>query len=340
MRRAAVIRHPLRILGAAILLTFFLLLAFMLDDAYAQSAASTTSPTPLPKPTAAPPPPIKASEVLANAQRWVGVPYRFGGYSEAGFDCSGYISRVWNIPRRTTDNIDDMVVPITREQLLPGDILNVSTKNDPNQFGHMRLFDKWANQEKTLMWIFEATEPEVMHRVMPYDARYTPMRRINIVSDVPMPPPPPLPANWNKPPPRSTAPAPTATPPPTPAPTPVPPANLVGRIADSATGEPVPGVRVFYWTSRQRYTVISTVTNAEGRYRIENIAPDIYEMAVHGAGYEIQFRGGVNLRMGGTGTVDVKLVSTAGPSGALPADARPARDPTTPETLPVEHAIP
>src|SRR5262245_43880689 len=107
-----------RALLAATLLVGLLLAAFLVDDASAAAptatpAARATTPTPTPAapatptptPKPAPQPPIKASEVLKGAEQYLRVPYVFGGFSPTGLDCSGYVSMVWRIPRRTTDTI-------------------------------------------------------------------------------------------------------------------------------------------------------------------------------------------------------------------------------------------
>src|SRR5436189_125835 len=41
---------------------------------------------------------INASDVLASAESLLGVPYVWGGASPDGFDCSGFLSWIWQIP--------------------------------------------------------------------------------------------------------------------------------------------------------------------------------------------------------------------------------------------------
>jgi hypothetical protein len=75
--------------------------------------------------------PLRGSEmadrIIHEAISYLGTPYVWGGTDENGFDCSGLAYRVFNdngIPLpRTVGAIEDMGVPVEREDLRPGDIL-------------------------------------------------------------------------------------------------------------------------------------------------------------------------------------------------------------------------
>jgi cell wall-associated NlpC family hydrolase len=296
--------------------------------------------TPTPAPAAAPGA-LKASEILNEAKKHLGVPYVWGGFSPKGFDCSGYVSTLWRIPRHTTDTMNRVVRVINKDELMPGDALNYPLAG---KVGHIRIFDKWATADKALVWVYEATEPQVMHRVVPYDPRYIPVRRLNVISDVPMPPPPPLPADWNKPPKRADAP---------PAPKVYPPATMVGRLLDEKSGAPIKNARVFYWTESEQYSVGSVIADADGRYKIEKVPAGRYELAAYAKGYDVEFRGEADLATGGTATFDLKLAPSVGDlagtrlgSGPTTPSDRPARDVSAPiadeppTTLPLDHEIP
>ena len=84
---------------------------------------------------------LSALKVLKSAEKYLGVQYVYGGFAPGGFDCSGYVSKIWEISRRTTDNMADVVRPIGKDELLPGDALNYP---QPGAIGHIRIFDKWA----------------------------------------------------------------------------------------------------------------------------------------------------------------------------------------------------
>ena len=65
--------------------------------------------------------------VVATARQLLGSPYRFGGNSPRGFDCSGlvwYAHRQAGIPvPRSALGQHGAAVPVARGQLLPGDVL-------------------------------------------------------------------------------------------------------------------------------------------------------------------------------------------------------------------------
>ncbi|HEU5317455.1 MAG TPA: NlpC/P60 family protein, partial [Chloroflexota bacterium] len=102
---------------------------------------------------------ITMDQILANAKRLVGVPYVWGGNSESGLDCSAYVSKAWGVGRYTTDSIAAVSFKIPKDELLPGDIMNLTTREDPGGYGHVRLFAGWANADRTRMWVYEETPP-------------------------------------------------------------------------------------------------------------------------------------------------------------------------------------
>gem|GEM_PF-284835 len=65
--------------------------------------------------------------VLAYAAQFLGTPYRFGGNTPDGFDCSGFVSYVYShtvgdLPRIAQSQYD-ATTHISREDLLPGDLV-------------------------------------------------------------------------------------------------------------------------------------------------------------------------------------------------------------------------
>ena len=95
-------------------------------------AAALSSATPAADPAAAaapvgPAPPPTHSSVVAIAERYLGVPYRWGGASPSGFDCSGLVMYVFgqvgvSLPHSSYAQYG-MGTPVSRDQLQPGDLV-------------------------------------------------------------------------------------------------------------------------------------------------------------------------------------------------------------------------
>jgi cell wall-associated NlpC family hydrolase len=106
------------------------------------TAATTTTPTtttaaPPPAPTPIAPPPVVATpsapasgghpEAATIALRYLGVPYRWGGATPAGFDCSGLVMYVYaqlgiSLPHFAAAQYG-YGSPVARDQLQPGDLV-------------------------------------------------------------------------------------------------------------------------------------------------------------------------------------------------------------------------
>jgi cell wall-associated NlpC family hydrolase len=87
------------------------------------------------RPAPSPAPPIVGESAWqSEAAKWIGTPYRLGGTTRAGMDCSALVGRMYqnvtrlNLPRETAD-IARIGVAIRQGQLLPGDILLFQTSN-------------------------------------------------------------------------------------------------------------------------------------------------------------------------------------------------------------------
>ncbi len=154
--------------------------------AIASLRADPTAPN---APAAAPPPPPPPAPVyvdgtlayrgaiVSRAASLLGVAYVWGGNSpRSGMDCSAYVSAAWGVDRYTTDSIWRVSSLIGKADLRTGDALNLTTGRDPTRFGHIRLFEAWANDARSLLWVYEETPPRAVHRVIAYDDRYQPIR--------------------------------------------------------------------------------------------------------------------------------------------------------------------
>ena len=70
------------------------------------------------------------ANMLYEAEKYLGVPYVWGGYSPAGFDCSGFLSYVinhcgngWDVGRLTANGLKDLCTPVPPEEAKPGDLI-------------------------------------------------------------------------------------------------------------------------------------------------------------------------------------------------------------------------
>ncbi len=115
--------------------------------------------------------------ILDRAASMLSTPYVWGGNAPGrGMDCSAYVSAAWGVARYTTESIGWVSFPIAKEELRSGDAMNLQIGRDPEGFGHIRLFEAWANESHTLVWVYEETPPRAVHRVVVYDDRYQPIR--------------------------------------------------------------------------------------------------------------------------------------------------------------------
>lgn len=86
-----------------------------------------------------------ASSVVATAQKYLGTPYKWGGTSAAGLDCSGLIVRVYTdlgkpLNARTAhDIITRAGTPIDQSALQPGDLIGFSTPGS-GHYHHIGIY--------------------------------------------------------------------------------------------------------------------------------------------------------------------------------------------------------
>lgn len=74
---------------------------------------------------------VKGSEIVALAAKYKGVPYKFGGVSTKGFDCSGYVQYVFRQKRAELPRSSDQQVLkgvfLTQKKLKAGDLVFFTT---------------------------------------------------------------------------------------------------------------------------------------------------------------------------------------------------------------------
>jgi len=74
-----------------------------------------------------------SSRAVAVGMRYVGVPYRWGGTTPRGFDCSGFTQYVYaqlgkKLGRTVADQRDDVRI-VPRSQARPGDLIFFGTSH-------------------------------------------------------------------------------------------------------------------------------------------------------------------------------------------------------------------
>src|SRR5215469_12711956 len=67
------------------------------------------------------PTPMTRSDILANAQKLLDIPYVWGGVHPSGLDCSAFVSQAWGVSRQTTDSLSNVSHPISKDELQAGD---------------------------------------------------------------------------------------------------------------------------------------------------------------------------------------------------------------------------
>ncbi len=86
-----------------------------------------------------------ASDLVVSAMQFLGVPYKRGGTTESGFDCSGFTRHVFEnslgliLPRRSRDQAQSpSLLPIRKEELRPGDLVFFNTMR--SAFSHVGIY--------------------------------------------------------------------------------------------------------------------------------------------------------------------------------------------------------
>ena len=105
-----------------------------------------------------------------------------------------------------------------------------------------------------------------------------------------------------------------------PQPRPAPGASIQGLVTDQS-GRGLPGVAVALRQGAR--AVANAVTSGDGVFRMLDVAPGEYTIALTREGYAPLTRGGLRVSASELVTVDLKLTSTAGPEPVKPMDPGP-----------------
>ncbi|MEV7419151.1 peptidoglycan-binding protein [Streptomyces sp. NPDC089919] len=148
---------------------------------------------------------IDRATIVNRAKAWVAaqVPYSMAKYWTDGYrqDCSGFVSMAWNLgSNEWTGSLDTFATRITKDELLPGDILLFHNPADPNAGSHVTLFGGWTDHTRTHYRAYEQARPHTRVQATPYGywtnaAKYVPYRYNGVTGGSPgAPGPVPAPA--------------------------------------------------------------------------------------------------------------------------------------------------
>ncbi|MEG3628833.1 peptidoglycan-binding protein [Streptomyces poriticola] len=141
---------------------------------------------PAPSTAAVETPATTRAQIINRAKKWVAakVPYSMSTYWSDGYrqDCSGYVSMAWGLTgNEWTGSLGKFADPISKEELLPGDMLLFHNPANPQSGSHVVIFGGWTDHTHTYYTAYEQTPPHTVKRTTPYaywsnSSRYLPYR--------------------------------------------------------------------------------------------------------------------------------------------------------------------
>ncbi len=90
----------------------------------------------------------KNMSLYAETSLWLGVPYRYGGLSRRGLDCSGFTYLIYQkvygktIPRSTSDLSKMKMHTVSKRNLHAGDLVFFATSKTKNKISHVGIYLK------------------------------------------------------------------------------------------------------------------------------------------------------------------------------------------------------
>ena len=128
---------------------------------------------------------LKALNVIDFADSFVGRPYRRGGKTPKGFDCSGFTSYVFgHFDRQLGASSRSQYTqgePVSRDRIQPGDLLFFSGRRGGKTVGHVGIAVE-VEQNGAVKFIHSATSGGIRYDRYPdggyYSSRYIGARRI------------------------------------------------------------------------------------------------------------------------------------------------------------------
>ena len=90
--------------------------------------------------------PVLADSILERGKSLIGTRYQFGGMSENGFDCTGFINFLFReeagmtLPRSSREMINVKAPVVARNKLKPGDVLFFGTTGRRGRVSHAGIY--------------------------------------------------------------------------------------------------------------------------------------------------------------------------------------------------------
>lgn len=87
----------------------------------------------------------QTERLINEARKWIGTPYRYGGTSRSGVDCSGMIMELFRevygikLPRSSAAQ-QEYCIGVSRADLMPGDLVFFATTRRKNVVSHVGLY--------------------------------------------------------------------------------------------------------------------------------------------------------------------------------------------------------
>ncbi|MFE3284842.1 peptidoglycan-binding protein [Streptomyces sp. NPDC059233] len=144
---------------------------------------------------------LDRTTMINRAKLWLDakVPYSMSDYWTDGYrqDCSGFVSMVWNLgSNEWTGSLDKFATRITKDELLPGDMLLFHNPANPNKGSHVTIFGGWVDETRTHYIAYEQTPPAMRKLATPYGywnnaTKYLPYRYNGVVGGLDTPGAPP-----------------------------------------------------------------------------------------------------------------------------------------------------